>query len=114
MLTRVKGGDELEGRRRSALLDTTASEVKILERHLDVLKTVKENEPIGIIRLSQMTGLPQHAVRYSLRILEQDGLIEPSRGGAVTTDRVHEALGTIESTLDDLSTTLKNLKTKIK
>ena len=110
----TKGGDVLEDRKRSALLDTTVDEINILSRHLDVLKTVKENEPIGIIKLSQKTGLPQHAVRYSLRILEQDGLIEPSRSGAVTTDRVHEVLGTIESTLDDLSTTLKNLKSKIK
>ncbi len=101
-------------RKRSALMDTTASEIKILERHFEVLKAVKENEPIGIIKLSQKTGLPQHAIRYSLRILEQDGLIEPSRSGAITTDRVHEALGTLESTLEELSTTLKDLKSKIK
>ena len=101
-------------RKRSALMDTTTSEIKILERHFEVLKTVKENEPIGIIKLSQKTGLPQHAIRYSLRILEQDGLIEPSRSGAVTTDRIHEALGTLESTLEDLSTTLKDLKSKIR
>jgi predicted transcriptional regulator len=110
----IKGSGILEERKRSALLDTTIDEVNILGRHLDVLRMVKENEPIGIIKLSQKTGLPQHAIRYSLRILEQDGLIEPSRSGAITTDRVHEMLGTIETTLDDLSTTLKELKSKIK
>lgn len=101
-------------RRRSPLLDGTVSDVKVLERHLKVLKAVMENEPIGIIKLSQKTGLPQHAVRYSLRVLEQEGLIEPSRSGAITTDRIHETLGTIESTLDDLVTTLKNIKKEIR
>ena len=100
-------------RRRSPLLDGTISDVKVLERHLKVLKAVMENEPIGIIKLSQKTGLPQHAVRYSLRVLEQEGLIEPSKSGAITTEKVHETLGTIESTLDDLVTTLKSLKKEI-
>ncbi len=101
-------------RRRSPLLDGTISDVKVLERHLKVLKAVMENEPIGIIKLSQKTGLPQHAVRYSLRVLEQEGLIEPSRSGAITTEKIHETLGTIESTLDDLVTTLKDLKKEIR
>ena len=101
-------------RRRSPLLDGTISDVKVLERHLKVLKAVMENEPIGIIKLSQKTGLPQHAVRYSLRVLEQEGLIEPSRSGAITTEKIHETLGTIESTLDDLVTTLRDLKKKIR
>jgi len=101
-------------RRRSPLLDGTISDVKVLERHLKVLKAVMENEPIGIIKLSQKTGLPQHAVRYSLRVLEQEGLIEPSRSGAITTEKIHETLGTIESTLDDLVTTLRDLKKEIR
>ncbi len=98
------------GRNRLPLLEGAISDVKILERHLKVLKAVIENEPIGIIRLSQKTGLPLHAVRYSLRILEGEGLIEPSKSGAVTTDKVHESLGTIESAIDDLVTTLKDIK----
>ncbi|KAA0009168.1 MAG: winged helix-turn-helix transcriptional regulator [Thermoplasmata archaeon] len=102
------------GEKRSPLLDGAISDVKILERHLKVLKAVIENEPIGIIRLSQKTGLPLHAVRYSLRILEGEGLIEPSKSGAITTDKVHEALGTIESTLDNLVTTLKDIKRDLK
>ena len=101
-------------RRRSPLLDGTISDVKVLERHLKVLKAVMENEPIGIIKLSQKTGLPQHAVRYSLRVLEQEGLIEPSRSGAITTEKIHKTLGTIESTLDDLVTTLRDLKKEIR
>src|SRR6266566_2866305 len=57
-----------------------------------MLKAIMENQPIGIIRLSELLNFPQHKVRYSLRILEQEGLIKPSPEGAVTTDRLEEFL----------------------
>jgi hypothetical protein len=49
-------------------------EIDLLGRHIDVLKTVRDHGPIGIIRLSQVTGQPQHIIRYSLRTLEHDGV----------------------------------------
>jgi len=99
---------------RSSITSVAEKELNLLCRHVDVLKTVKEHGPIGIIRLSQMTGQPQHMIRYSLRTLEKDGIITPSPQGAIVTDRVHETLGTIEETLDDLSTTMQDLKKKLK
>ena len=99
---------------RSGMTSVAEIEVGLLSRHLDVLQPVKDHGPIGIIRLSQMTGQPQHMVRYSLRTLEKDGIITPSPPGAVVTDRVHETLGTIESTLEDFSTTVQTLKKKLK
>jgi len=99
---------------RSSITDVAEKELGLLSRHLDVLKTVKEHGPIGIIRLSQMTGQPQHMIRYSLRTLEKDGIITPSPHGAVVTDRIHETLGTLESTLDEFTTTVKGLKSKLK
>ena len=99
---------------RSSITGVAEKELDLLSRHLDVLQTVKDHGPIGIIRLSQMTGQPQHMIRYSLRTLEKDGIITPSPHGAVVTDRVHETLGTLESTLDDFSTTVQGLKKKLK
>jgi predicted transcriptional regulator len=99
---------------RSSITSVAEKELGLLCRHVDVLKTVKEHGPIGIIRLSQMTGQPQHMIRYSLRTLEKDGIITPSPQGAVVTDRVHESLGTIEQTLDDFTTTMQDLKKKLK
>jgi predicted transcriptional regulator len=78
------------------------------------MNTVKEHGPIGIIKLSQMTGQPQHMVRYSLRTLEKDGIIQPSPQGAIVTDKIHESLGTIESTLEEFSTKVQDLKKQIK
>lgn len=99
---------------KTSITSVAEKEIDLLSRHLDVLKTVKDQGPIGIIRLSQITGQPQHMIRYSLRTLENDGVIKPSPQGAVVTDKIHETLGTLESTLDDISTTMGELKKKLK
>ena len=99
---------------RSGITSVAEKELNLLHRHLEVLKTVRDHGPIGIIRLSQMTGQPQHMIRYSLRTLEKDGIISPSPQGAIVTDKVHKTLGTIEDTLDDLTTSMQDLKKKLK
>jgi predicted transcriptional regulator len=66
-------------------------ELELLKRHVLVLKKVMESGPIGIMKLSTETGMPDHLVRYSLRVLEQQGLIEPSTQGAVATRSAEEA-----------------------
>lgn len=73
---------------RSALTNKIESEIQLLERHVKMLNTIVAHEPIGIIRLSELLNIPQHKVRYSLRILEHEGLILPSPEGAITTERV--------------------------
>lgn len=105
---------EDENRNKTSITGVAEKELGLLSRHIDVLKTVKDHGPIGIIRLSQMTGQPQHMIRYSLRTLEKDGIITPSPHGAVVTDRVHDVLGTLESTLDDITVTVQDLKKKLK
>lgn len=62
-------------------------EIELLRRHVLVLDLVLKHEPVGIIKLSSMSGLPQHKVRYSLRVLELKGLIKPSQHGAIATDK---------------------------
>jgi predicted transcriptional regulator len=99
---------------RSSITNVAKKELELLSRHVYVLKTVRDHGPIGIIRLSQMTGQPQHMIRYSLRTLEKDGIIVPSPQGAVVTEKVHDSLGTINETLDDFSTMVLDLKKKLK
>ena len=105
---------EEKTKNRSSITGVAEKELDLLSRHLEVLKTVKDHGPIGIIRLSQMTGQPQHMIRYSLRTLEKDGIITPSPNGAIITEKIHETLGTLESTLNDLSTMVQDLKKKLK
>lgn len=116
MLTINPGGRKLSEKQRekTSITNVAEKELDLLIRHIDVMKTVRDHGPIGIIRLSQITGQPQHVIRYSLRTLEHDGIIKPSAQGAIITDKVHESLGTLESTLDDMISTMTNLKKKLK
>ncbi len=70
-------------------------EAEIALRHLEVLEVVKENQPIGIFKLAEIMKIPKHKIRYSLRILEQAGIIEPTQYGAIIredSDKVFENL----------------------
>lgn len=58
-------------------------ESDIALRHLEVLQIVGENQPIGIFKLAELMNIPRHKIRYSLRVLEQSGMIEPTQYGAV-------------------------------
>jgi len=94
---------------RCVLTSVIETEMDILKRHVDVLKTLRENQPMGIIKLSELTGYPQHMVRYSLRILEQDNLIEPSPQGAITTQEVEKTINLLKKTLKDVCVTAEKI-----
>ncbi len=98
----------------NAITKRLENEVSLLERHVKMLKTIRENEPIGIIRLAELLGHPQHKVRYSLRILEQEGLILPSPDGAVTTDKFDEFMTDLDRLLDDMEKAVNRLKIELK
>jgi predicted transcriptional regulator len=72
------------------MLSNLQREIELLRRHVLILDLVLSHEPVGIIKLSSMSGLPQHKVRYSLRVLEQRGLIKPSQQGAVATEKARD------------------------
>ena len=99
--------------RKSVLASKVESEVKLLQRHVTMLKAIVENQPIGIIRLSEMMNYPQHKVRYSLRILEQEGLIRPSPDGAITTDKLATFLVYLKGMLDEVAGTVQDLRKTI-
>ena len=82
----------------------------MLQRHLQVLKMVIDNEPIGIVKMSNETGYPHHKVRYSLRVLEEENLIEPSSQGAITTERTEEFVDELDEKLDDIVQKLQSMK----
>ena len=92
------------------MIDRLEKEVDMLERHLQVLKMVIANEPIGIVKMSNETGYPHHKVRYSLRVLEEENLIEPSSQGAITTDRTHEFVEELDGKLDEIIEKLETMK----
>ncbi|EMA63908.1 hypothetical protein [Halorubrum lipolyticum] len=92
------------------MIDRLEKEVDMLERHLQVLRMVIENEPIGIVKMSNETGYPHHKVRYSLRVLEEENLIEPSSQGAITTERTHEFVDELDEKLDETVNKLGSMR----
>jgi predicted transcriptional regulator len=91
------------------MMDRLEQEVDMLGRHLHVLEMVTEDEPVGIVKMSNETGYPHHKVRYSLRVLEEQDLIEPTGKGAVTTDRTSEFIDDIDTNLERVSDKLNRI-----
>ncbi|MFP4169420.1 MAG: hypothetical protein ACLFUV_00095 [Methanomassiliicoccales archaeon] len=102
------GGGKTKGR--SVLTGKIEGEIELLQRHVQMLREIRDREPIGIIRLSEQLDIPQHKVRYSLRILEQEGLIKPSPEGAVTTQRLEPFLDELREILDEMTRTVRDLR----
>jgi len=92
------------------MIDRLEKEVDMLERHLQVLSMVIENEPIGIVKMSNETGYPHHKVRYSLRVLEEENLIEPSSQGAITTEQTQQFVDELDEKVDQTIEKLEGMK----
>ncbi len=92
------------------MIDRLEKEIDMLERHLTVLRMVNENEPIGIVKMSNETGYPHHKIRYSLRVLEEEDLIEPSSQGAISTERTEEFLEELDEKLGEMEGRLSAMK----
>jgi len=92
------------------MVDRLRTQVEKEERDQRILRAVIEDGPIGITRLADETGVPEHKVRYSLRMLENDGLIEPTPNGAVPADDIDERLARINDGIDDIVERLEALR----
>lgn len=91
-------------------MDRLEDQVEKEGRDLSILEAVIENGPIGIVRLAEETGVPKHKVRYSLRMLEDDELVEPTPQGAVPAENIEERVATINEGIDRLIEQLDGLR----
>ncbi len=78
------------------------SEAEIVLRHLEVMRTVMEKQPVGIFKLSDILNMPKHRVRYSLRVLEQSGIIVPTQYGAMIRDEGYDKIEEMKKELEDI------------
>lgn len=95
-------------------VDTVNEDLELLERHISILRTVKANQPIGLIRLSEMSGVPKHRVRYSLKIMEQQGIIIATSEGAVVSDDYDKFMTDIANSVDSLSEKVEALRNTLR
>ncbi|WP_347403347.1 hypothetical protein [Methanogenium sp. S4BF] len=92
------------------MLEKILSEVELVGRHLRVVRIVAENQPIGIMKLAELTGLPAHRVRYSLKVLEGQGYIQASPAGAMVTEAAKERMKTLDSEIDAIIALLETMR----
>jgi predicted transcriptional regulator len=92
------------------MLEKMKDEIELLSRHLQVARAVADNQPIGIMKLSELLDLPSHRIRYSLHVLEQLGYICASPDGAVATPRTLSLFTHLNNDLDDLIGLLEQMK----
>ncbi len=91
------------------MLAKLEGDIKRLARHTIVLNFVILHRSIGIIKLSELSGFPQHQVRYSLRVLEHHNLIKPSPQGAVATARGKKFIQNLDKKIEKLRKNLLDL-----
>jgi len=94
------------------LVDRIEEELDLLARNVDILEKLAKSPPTGIIRLSEALHLPIHKTRYSLHLLEREGVIQPSADGAVVTDKAKEFWANLNQSLDRMTALIQHLKSR--
>jgi len=106
------GSEGLEAEEAVHLVDRIEEELDLLARNVDILEKLAKSPPIGIIRLSEALHLPIHKTRYSLHLLEREGVIQPSADGAVVTDKSKEFWANLNQSLDRMTTIIQHLRSR--
>jgi len=101
-----------EGEEPVHLVERIEEELDLLARNVDILEKLANSPPIGIIRLSEALRLPIHKTRYSLHLLEREGVIQPSADGAVITDKSKEFWANLNESLARMSAVIEHLKSR--
>ncbi len=91
------------------MIDRLEKEIEMLHRHLEILQLVISSEPIVIVKMSNETGLQHHKIRYSLRVLEEGGLIAPSSQGAICTENTAAFVEGLSTKLGGIRSNLNSL-----
>jgi predicted transcriptional regulator len=94
------------------LVDRIEEELELLSRNVDLVERLSKSPPTGIIRLSEALHLPIHKTRYSLHLLEREGVIQPSADGAVVTDRAREFWANLDKSLARMAVVIEHLKSR--
>ncbi|MEM0155797.1 MAG: transcriptional regulator [Thermoplasmataceae archaeon] len=94
-------------------------DIQNLRRHISIIENLLKEQPQGIIKISQETGIPRHKIRYSLRMLEHDNIILASKEGAIISpefvgnkERVLAESEEVVGEINNLHQTLKNMLSK--
>ncbi|WP_342764569.1 hypothetical protein ACKUB1_04765 [Methanospirillum stamsii] len=94
----------------SMMLEKIQEDISLASRHIEVLRAVASHQPIGIIKLSELLTVPQHRVRYSLRVLESSGYIRASSAGAMVTPKAEAMFLHLNEDIEEIIQILNRMK----
>ena len=92
-----------------SLTNELRSELEMIERTIKILDVVKKEQPIGINKLSEKMDIEEHKIRYSLRLLQKDKIIEPTKHGASLTEKHEKFERELIEELKDMGKTIEEL-----
>ncbi len=98
----------------TSLFREIRNDLETVKRHISIVQTLINEQPVGIIKISHETGIPEHKIRYSLRVLEKEGLILPSREGAILTPEFLESKDSIIEEAQKLATEMQEIYHNLK
>jgi len=96
-----------------SFIEDMMEELNLLERHIKILKLLNKEGPIGIMRISQITDIPQHRVRYSLRILETERMILATPEGAKVVGNIDEFIKKMKTGIEEVEKKINTLKDEL-
>ena len=98
----------------ASIMGTVNQQLELLNRHFHVLELLVNNrKSLGILKLSKLVGCPAHQIRYSLRELENVGLVVPTTQGAKVGGDLTEFTDTAEADLKRINKQLEELGARI-
>lgn len=92
------------------MFEKLEDELELVERHMSILRLIVKKQPMGIVSISDEIGEPNHKVRYSMRVLEDESLIEPTSRGAVPTEETEEFLSQHDSEIGRIVEKLEDMR----
>ncbi|MFO8109565.1 MAG: DeoR family transcriptional regulator [Thermoplasmata archaeon] len=96
--------------KKSPLTSKVLEELEILERTVDILMCVEKEQPVSISKISSKLRIPEHKVRYSLRMLQKEGIIKPTSGGAVIASNHLDFKNHLEEIMTESDAVIHRLK----
>lgn len=99
----------MEDRKRSDLIYEVKSKLDLLKRYIKILRIIQNNGTTSMRDLSELTKYTLYEVRYSLRMLEKEGLIKPSPNGAVPTDAITKVIPQLKNKLKEMNKKINDI-----
>ncbi|WP_302083611.1 hypothetical protein [Salinibaculum rarum] len=85
------------------MLQEFTEELNRAQQHFTVLTAIISHEPIGILALEEKTDIEHYEIRFSLRVLQEEGVIKPTSNGAVLTTDAHQHIQDLNNDMETVA-----------